>query len=301
MTSAVHLDHVTRRFGDVLALDDVSLDVAPGELVGVLGPNGAGKSTMLSLVTGQRAPSSGTVRVFDGDPRQASTRVHLGVTPQDTGLPPTLRVAEVVAFVGGHYPDPFATDELLERFDLADLARRQCGGLSGGQQRRLAVALSMVGRPRLVLLDEPTTGLDVDARTALWAAVRGYCADGGTVVLTSHYLEEVQQLAERVVVVAEGRVLVDDTVDAVIAHVDVDRVTMHSPDRAVGDLAGVTDCHWTGDRVEVLTPDADAFVRSLVASGVEFSHLRVQGASLEDAFTQLTRHQSAAPAEEAHA
>ncbi|MDO9379460.1 MAG: ABC transporter ATP-binding protein [Nocardioidaceae bacterium] len=288
MIPAVHLDHATRRFGDVLALDDVSLDIAPGELVGVLGPNGAGKSTMLGLVTGQRAPTSGTVRVLGQDPRHPSTRVHLGVTPQDTGLPPTLRVAEVVAFTGSHYPDPLDTDELLERFGLTALARRQCGGLSGGQQRRLAVALSMVGRPDVVLLDEPTTGLDVDARTALWDAIRTYREDGGTVVLTSHYLEEVQQLAERVVVVAGGRVLVDDTVDAVIARVDVDRVSMRCTDRAVADLASVTSATWTGERVEVLTGDADAFVRALVTSGAAFSHLRVQGASLEDAFTQLT-------------
>ncbi|WP_250445251.1 ATP-binding cassette domain-containing protein, partial [Actinotalea sp. C106] len=135
----VELDHVTRRFGATVALDDVSLTVRPGELLGLLGPNGAGKTTLISLVNGLRKPDSGTVRLFGGDPRDPASRARLGTTPQETGLPPTLRVAEVVDFVARHYPNPVPTGELLEMFGVADLARRQTGGLSGGQKRRLAV------------------------------------------------------------------------------------------------------------------------------------------------------------------
>ena len=191
MDAIVTVDHVTRRFGPVVALDDVSMTVGAGELVGILGPNGAGKSTLLNLVDGLRHPTSGTVRLFGGDPRAAASRAALGTTPQETGLPATLKVREVIDFVAGHYDSPVPTAELLAQFDLVDLANRQTGGLSGGQKRRLAVALSLVGRPRLVLLDEPTTGLDVGARQSLWAAIRSYHDDGGTVLLTSHYLEEV--------------------------------------------------------------------------------------------------------------
>ena len=187
----------TRRYGPVTALDGVCLDVPAGQLLGLLGPNGAGKTTLLQLLAGLRRPTSGTVELFGGDPRDAARRRRLGSTPQETGLPPTLRVHEVVDFVAGHFADPVPTAQLLDQFGLAGLERRQSGGLSGGQKRRLAVAVAFVGRPDLVLLDEPTTGLDVEARHSLWSAVRRYHEGGGTVVLTSHYLEEVEALAER--------------------------------------------------------------------------------------------------------
>jgi ABC-2 type transport system ATP-binding protein len=285
-------DHVTRRFGSTLALDDVSLAVRPGELVGLLGPNGAGKTTLLSLVTGLRKPDSGTVRLFGGDPRDPTSRVRLGMTPQETGLPPTLRVGEVVDFIAGHYPDPMPRGELLEWFGLADLVRRQTGALSGGQKRRLAVALALVGRPRLVVLDEPTTGLDVEARHLLWAALREYHAGGATVLVTSHYLEEIEALAQRVVVIGGGVVLADDALAAVLARVQVRRVTfgLAGPDAddVVRRLPHVVSSRRDGDRVEVLAADADALVRALVAGGVAFTGLEVRGASLEEAFLALT-------------
>ena len=270
--SAVEVSGVTRRFGAVVALDDVSLEVGHGELVGLLGPNGAGKSTLLSLVSGQRRPDTGVVRLNGHDPRDARSRTVLGLTPQETGLPATLRVREVVDFVGGHYPDPVPTAELLDQFGLVDLANRQTGSLSGGQKRRLAVALSLVGRPRVVLLDEPTTGLDVSGRTALWDAIRAYHASGGTVLLTSHYLEEVQALAERVVVIDHGTVLADDSLENILGKVGARRVQLT-------DAAGV--------RQEHLVTDSDAFVRDLVRSGTEFKDLEIRGASLEEAFGQL--------------
>lgn len=291
----VTVNAVTRRFGDVVALNDVSLDIAPGELVGILGPNGAGKSTLLSLVSGQRKPDAGTVRLNGLDPRTAAARACLGLTPQETGLPATLKVREVVAFIGGHYPDPIPTGELLERFGLTDLADRQTGGMSGGQRRRLGVALSLVGRPAIVLLDEPTTGLDVSARQVLWQAIREYHADGGTVLLTSHYLEEVQALAERVVVIDQGVVRADDTMTAILAKVAVRRIVLHTtaltdPADLTARFRGVSQVRHEGDRFELLTPDADGFVRDLVTSGLSFQDLEVRGASLEEAFEQLVAH-----------
>jgi ABC-2 type transport system ATP-binding protein len=278
---------VRRTFGDVVALDDVSLVVRPGELVGLLGPNGAGKTTLLSLVSGLRRPTSGTVRLFGGDPRDAASRTRLGTTPQETGLPATLRVREVVDFVAGHYPDRVPAADLLEWFGLTEVAGKQTGALSGGQRRRLAVALSLVGRPRLVLLDEPTTGLDVSAREVLWDAVRAYHADGGTVLLTSHYLEEVQALAERVVVVDRGRVLADDALVTILRRVRLRRVTLDSPEDVVQRLPGVVHATRVGDRFELLTQDADLLVRALVTEGLPFHGLEVRGASLEEAFLQM--------------
>jgi len=282
---------VTRRFGDVVALDDVSLDVRPGELVGLLGPNGAGKSTLLSLINGQRRPDSGTVRLLGGDPRDAASRLGLGVTPQESGLPATLRVAEVVDFVAGHFPDPVPSADLLEQFGLAETARRQTGALSGGQKRRLAVALSLVGRPRVLLLDEPTTGLDVGARQALWEAVRGYHAGGGTVLLTSHYLEEVQALAQRVVVIDRGVVRADAPLDVILRRVALRQVVL---------TCAVDLSTWPGvvrtaapagpddaARQTLFTADADALVRDLVRADVDFRDLEIRGASLEEAFAEM--------------
>lgn len=282
------LEGVTRRYGDVTALDDVDLRIEPGSLVGLLGPNGAGKSTVLSLLQGTRRPTSGRVTLFGGDPAQAVNRTRLGSTPQETALPPTLRVGEVVDFVGGHFADRVPTADLAQEFGFDDLLRRQTGSLSGGQQRRLAVALAFVGRPRLVLLDEPTTGLDVDARRTLWEAIRRQRERGATILLTSHYLEEIEALAERVVVLAGGRVVSDAPLQDVLGLVGIHRVRLRSVDRSVERLAGVVRAAREGDAVELDVRDADAFVRDLVGSGVPFADLAVRGATLEEAFLTLT-------------
>ncbi|MBO3086110.1 ABC transporter ATP-binding protein [Cellulomonas fengjieae] len=296
MTAVVEVAGATRTFGAVTALDDVSLTVGHGELVGLLGPNGAGKTTLLSLVSGLRRPDSGTVRLFGGDPRSASSRIALGTTPQETGLPPTLTVGEVVDLVGKHYPAPMPRGEALARFGLEDLVRRQTGGLSGGQKRRLAVALALVGRPRLVLLDEPTTGLDVEARHILWQALRDYHADGATVLLTSHYLEEIEALAQRVVVIGGGRVLADDSLASVLGLVALRRVILSLPPGHDVDLArlpGATSAQQGLDgRWTVLASDADRLVRALVAQDVPFSGLEMRGASLEEAFLTLTHEET---------
>jgi ABC-2 type transport system ATP-binding protein len=278
---------VTRRYSDVVALDRVSLDVAEGEMVGLLGPNGAGKSTLLSLLTGVRRPTAGRVELCGGDPRDPAARRALGVTPQETGLPSSLRVGEVVDFVRAHYPDPLPRAELLDRFGLSDLVRRQTGALSGGQKRRVAVALAFVGRPRIVFLDEPSTGLDVEARHALWDGVRAFSAEGGTVVLTSHYLEEVEALARRVVVIGGGRVLADDSVPAVRNMVAIRRVSLTNV-LPLPALPGVLDVERDGDRTHLLTADADRLVRDLVSHDVAFCDLEVRPTSLEEAFLTLT-------------
>ncbi|MCX4387213.1 ABC transporter ATP-binding protein [Micromonospora peucetia] len=277
---------VSRRYGDVIALDRVDLEVRAGELVGLLGPNGAGKSTLLNLLVGLRRPTAGRVELFGGDPRDPASRQRIGVTPQETGLPGTLRVGEVVDFVAAHHPDPVPRGELLDRFGLGELARRQTGGLSGGQRRRLAVAIAFVGRPRLVLLDEPTTGLDVAARHTLWEAIRAFHDDGGTVLLSSHYLEEVEALARRVVVIGHGRVLADDTVSAIRGIVGVRRVSLVAGELPA--LPGVVRTERVDGRTHLLTTDADELVRALVTAGVTFTDLEVRPTSLEEAFLAIT-------------
>jgi ABC-2 type transport system ATP-binding protein len=291
-----HVDHVSRRFGAQLALNDVSLTINSGEILGLLGPNGAGKSTLLSLLQGRRRPSSGSVELFGGDPTDARYRAGLGSTPQETALPDTLRVGEVVDLVAAHFAERVPTADLADEFGFADLLHRQCGALSGGQKRRIAVALAFVGRPSLVLLDEPTTGLDVDARHGLWAAIRRHRAAGTTVVVTSHYLEEIEALAERVVVIDRGRVIVDDTLDAVRSQVSSSIVTVHTSDAdRVRGLPGIvmSQANEAGGRLELTVSDSDAFVRALVTAGLAFEGLTVRGSSLEETFLALTDTTSA--------
>jgi ABC-2 type transport system ATP-binding protein len=203
---AAALRRVTKCFGSVVALDGVDLEVRRGEVLALLGPNGAGKTTALSLMLGLRRPDTGRAELFGTDPRHPGSRAAVGVTPQETGFPPTLRVWEVVDLVRAHFSAPVETAELLGRFGLTDCSRRQAGGLSGGERRHLAVALAFAGQPLAVFLDEPTTGLDVEARRAVWSELQAYASGGGTILLTTHYLEEAEALASRVVLLTHGRV-----------------------------------------------------------------------------------------------
>lgn len=270
-----------------MALDAIDLDVGGGEVLGLLGPNGAGKTTAVNLIAGLRRADSGSVRLFGGDPREPSSRTRLGVTPQHTGMPEVLKVAELVAWTASHFPQPTPTEDLLTWFGLAELAGRQLGGLSGGQKRRLTVALAFVGDPELVLLDEPTTGLDVTARRELWTAIRQFAEAGKTVVLTSHYLEEVEALADRIVVLGAGRVLADGSLADIRQLVGLTRVSAKIDPPPYG-LDHVARAEIRSGRVELLSDDADALVRELVRREIPFVDLQVAPASLEEAFLTLT-------------
>lgn len=286
MSPLVRAVDLTRRYGHLLALDGVSLDIPSGQIVGVLGPNGAGKTTLINLLTGLRRPTSGRVELCGADPRAQSTRRRIGVTPQQTAPPEAWRVGELVDFVRAHFCDPASRAEALARFDLTEFTDRQIGGLSGGQQRRLAVALAFVGRPEIVFLDEPTTGLDVEARRTLWDGIRSYHADGGTVLLTSHYLEEIEALAQRVVVIDHGRVLTDGSLPEVRGLVRFKRVTLTGAE--LSELPGVHAVEHEGDLTHLLTHDAVQLVHDLASPGNSFTDIEIRSASLEDAFLALT-------------
>lgn len=292
---------VTKSYAGKPALNGVSLEIHPGETVGLLGPNGAGKSTLLNLLCGLRAPDSGSLELFGRRPMDPAARRQLGTTPQATALPPTLRVRETVDFVAAHYADPVPTATLLRDFGLSGSAGRQCGGLSGGQQRRLMVALSLVGRPQLVILDEPTTGLDVEARENLWERLAAYRRDGGTLLITSHYLEEIQALAGRVVVLNQGVIAADGTVDEIRSRVSASRVSFATDVpasffEALPESAGVS--AGPAGTVTVLSRDADETVRRLVRENIPFARLEVRTASLEEAFLALTHPPAPAGREE---
>jgi ABC-2 type transport system ATP-binding protein len=284
--AVAELQGVHKRYGKVDALQGVDLEIRPGELLALLGPNGAGKTTAVSILLGQRRPDAGSARLFGRDPTLPAARRPVGVTLQESGFPDNLTVREVVDLVRVHYPNPAPTRELLDRFGLAEVAGRRAGGLSGGQTRRLAVALAFAGRPRAVVLDEPTTGLDVESRHRLWEVVRAFVAEGGSVLLTTHYLEEAQALASRVVVIASGQVIAQGSVDEITARTGLSRVHLRAP--SLPELPAGTHVEANNGAYTLYTPDPDGLVRALALQGVAFTGLRVERASLEEAFLHLT-------------
>jgi ABC-2 type transport system ATP-binding protein len=230
-----------------------------------------------------RAPDTGRATLFGADPRRAASRRQLGVTPQEAAFPGTLRVREIVELVRAHYPRPAPAAELLDRFGLAELAARQAGGLSGGERRRLSVALAFAGAPALIVLDEATTGLDVQSRRATWDAMEAYASSGGTILLTTHYLEEAERLASRVVVIDRGRVVTEGTVDEIRSSSGLGRVCFRA-EPIPEDLGGsvVRD----GDTITVFTSEPAETVRRLVGAGARLERLEVTALSLEEALRQ---------------
>jgi ABC-2 type transport system ATP-binding protein len=280
--TVARLEEVTKSFRATRALDRASFTVGEGEVVALLGPNGAGKSTALAVLLGLRRPDSGAAWLFGGDPRQPSSRRFVGVTPQESGFPPTLLVREVVELVRAHFERPLAVTELCERFELGRIAGRQLGGLSVGERRRLGVALAFAGGARLVVLDEPTAGLDHDARAAVWDAVRAQGRAGGSVLLTTHHLGEAEALASRVVLIDRGTVVADSRVAELKGRGGMTVVRL----RAVPGVA-IEGARADGAFVRLLVSDGGAAVRRLVLDGVPLVDLEVRPLTLEEALGGL--------------
>jgi ABC-2 type transport system ATP-binding protein len=272
------LGDVTKRFGAVTALDRVSLAIDDGDALALLGANGAGKTTAIALLLGLRAPDEGSARLFGLEPRRVDARRRIGVVPQEVAFPPTLHVREVLELVRRHYEEPAAVHAVSARFGLERLLRRQLGGLSGGERRLVAVALAFVGAPRLVVLDEPTAGLDADARVRVWEAVRLHGRAGGTVLLTTHHLDEAEALAERVVLLERGVVVEDGTIAQIKRAAGLTRVSFRAPPGLAID--GV---RRDGELARADVDDAGAFVTALVRRGIRLAELEVRPLTLDEA------------------
>ncbi len=269
-SQAVDFDGVSRRFGATLALDDVRFHVHVGETIALLGPNGAGKSTAIGAMLGLLEPSGGVVRVLDQAPHAAVRSGRVGAMLQSATLPVGARVLELVELARGLYPNPLARDAILERAGLTGLAGRRADTLSGGETQRVRFALAIAGDPDLVFLDEPTVAMDVESRRAFWADMRRFAAEGRTVLFATHYLDEADQVADRIVVLDHGRVVAEGSPSALKAGVSERSVRFTLP---AGDattaaallaLDGVAAADRRGETVALTSRDADATVRALV-------------------------------------
>lgn len=285
------LEGARKRYGGTQALDGLDLALHAGRVTALLGANGAGKSTAVHLLLGLLAADAGAVRVFGRPASSRTARLGTGAMLQSAGLPDRLRVGELLALVRSYYPDPRSTADCVALAGLDGLLERPYRALSGGQQRRVQFALALCGRPRLLCLDEPTTGLDIEARQTLWAAVRELVGEGCGILLTTHYLEEAEALSDHVVVVDAGRKLVEGSVAAIRGHVAQRRircVTALEAD-AVAAWPGVRSARREGDALQVVADAAEPVVRRLLDADASLHDLEVQRAGLADAFLALTR------------
>lgn len=286
------LRDVRKNYGAQRALDGVDLALQRGELLALLGPNGAGKTTAVALLLGLIRADGGRAELLGADPQTLAPRRCVGAMLQSGSLPETLRVGELLAMTANYYPRPRALSECANMAGIADLLKRPYGKLSGGQQRRVQFALALCGRPKLLFLDEPTVGLDLASRERLWTTIRALVAEGCAVLLTTHYLEEAEALADRVTVLARGRVLAEGSVESIRARVTRKRIRCRSAlsAEAVRDWPGVCESQIENGLLTITTlQQAEPVLRRLLAADPHLSALEVQRAGLAEAFTELTR------------
>jgi ABC-2 type transport system ATP-binding protein len=300
--TAVEVSDLRKSYGPVQAVRGISFAVAEGEVFALLGPNGAGKTTTVEILEGFRKRDSGRISVLGFDPAMGDRRLkqQIGVVLQTTGVDPYLTVAETVDMFRGYYPRPRARDEVIRLVGLEDKSSTRVTRLSGGQKRRLDVAIALAGDPRLLFLDEPTTGFDPGARRNAWEVIKGLAELGKTIFLTSHAMDEVQYLADRVVIIAEGRIVAEGTPDSLMGRKQADTLirfrvdprTIELPD-SLRAMARVN-----GESVELETKDATRTLHQLtswaVEKGVDLDGLQVTRPSLEDVYLEITREASPA-------
>ena len=287
---AVSIDGVVKRFGAVTAVDGLSLTIQPGEVVAVLGPNGAGKTTTVDMILGLSQPTEGSIQIFGGDARNAVALGRVAAVMQTGGLLKDFTVRETVELTASLFSPSRPVDEVLDRAGILDVADRLVGKASGGQQQRLRFALALLPDPDLLILDEPTTGMDVQGRREFWNAIRSDAAGGRTTVFATHYLEEADAYADRIVLVRKGRIVADGTaaeIKSLAAGRTVRATLEHADTVALSRLAGVDSVDVRGDSVLVHGADSDEIARYLLNHTVA-RDLEITSRNLEDAFIALT-------------
>ena len=285
------LTAVGKKYGSLVALDAVDVSVRCGEVFALLGPNGAGKTTAISLLLGLLDPDAGAASLFGMPPVSLQARQRVGAMLQTAGVPETLTIGELIELFRSYYPAPRTVADIAELAGVADLLGRRYGKLSGGQQRRAQFALALAGKSEILFLDEPTTGLDIGARETIWKTIRTLAREGCAIVLTTHYLEEAEALADRVAVLARGRVIAGGSVQQIRARVAQRRIRCVSrlAENAIATWPEVRAVERNGERIEIVTDDAEAVVRQLLFEDTSLSELEVRRAGLAEAFVEITK------------
>ena len=291
-----HLRNARKSYGKLLALDDMDLQLRSGQVLALLGANGAGKSTAVSVMLGLVQAEQGEASLLGQPPLSMDARRRTGVMLQSTALPDTLKVGELLAMTRGYYAQPLSVADCVAMAGLEGLLDRRYGKLSGGQQRRVQFAMAICGRPQVLFLDEPTTGLDIEARQQMWSAIRERAAAGCAVLLTTHYLEEAEALADHVVVMQAGRTLAEGSVAQIRERVLQRRIRCHTQvdERDIAEWAGVRHVQRDGNVVEIQAEPVEPVVARLLAEDPRLSALEVHRAGLADAFLEITRNAEAA-------
>ncbi len=289
---AVELNNVTKSYGAVSALKGISFSIAAGEVVAFLGPNGAGKSTSISLMLGLRRPTSGNVALFGENPRIAKHRARVGAMLQESAMPSTLRVHEVIELFGRFHEQPMELRDVLAMAGLDEQRNARLNQLSGGQKRRVCFALALVGNPDILFLDEPTTGLDIEARRRFWDQMNLQVIAGKTIILTTHNLEEADSLANRIIVINHGEIIADDTPEQIKRHVGGKHISFRAPKLTLSELQclpAIRDIREIGEKFELYSKEPERFLAALFSQyAATVSELEVVGAGLEEAFLSLT-------------
>jgi ABC-2 type transport system ATP-binding protein len=287
----VSFDNVSKHYGSLKAVDGLSLDLYPGETVALLGPNGAGKSTSLDMLLALRKPTSGKIRMFGADPYHAVKTGRVGAMLQSGGLMPEVTVRELVTLVAGLHPRPVPVDVTLKRAGIADIAGQRVDRLSGGQTQRVRFALAIVGECDLIVLDEPTTALDVESRQRFWTSMKEEVAEGKTLLFATHYLEEADHAADRILVINRGRLLADGTPADIKAKAGAKRIAFRLDgvdESFLLGLPGIVSLDVRGDFAQLQSSDSDATLYALLDAGYRPRELEVGSLGLEQAFIAIT-------------
>src|SRR5215467_12775772 len=296
-TNVITVQHIVKRYGHLLAVNDISFSIREGEIFGIIGPNGAGKTTCVECISGLRAPDSGSISVYGYSPQKDRNKIRelVGVQLQESALPPRLKVGEAVRLFASFYSNPLDPDELLESLGIKQFDNSAFKSLSGGQKQRLSIALALVGNPRLAILDELTTGLDPEARRETWSLIERMRDRGVTVILVTHFMDEAETLCDRLALINHGMVRALDTPEALAAQAGGSRVRF-IPSQPVDDqtlraIPGVQEIE-RKQRYVTLTGTGDlapAVITALAAIGAQVSNVEARAGNLEDAFLKLTQ------------
>ncbi len=288
MPVILQVSNLVKRFGALTAVDDVSFAIEEGACFGLLGPNGAGKTTTIEMMEGIRTPDAGTI-LYRGEPLGARFRNEAGIMFQSTALQEFVTVREIMLQFSRFYPEAASIDELAERYALGEFLHQDSRRLSGGQKQRLLLAIAQINKPRILFLDEPTTGLDPQSRRNLWRQVQEIREQGATVLLTTHYMEEAYELCDEIAIMDHGRVIAHDAPDALLAaHFDDVVVQLREADipRELGEREFAAT--YRNDSAHIVTGDVNATIRRLLDRGVPLDRLRIRARNLEDLFLELT-------------